>query len=137
VLDGAAAAYSVEPRYPFFDRRLVEFCLSLPGDQKLSGGWTRAVMRRALEGILPDEVRWRSSKGNLAPNFDRALLKFGQNLMDDVILNDPSVIEEYVNVPTLRQAYKRYARRETDGDAFDIWMSITLALWLRQTRLDP
>ena len=29
VLDRAAAAFSIEPRYPFWDRRLVEFCLAL------------------------------------------------------------------------------------------------------------
>ena len=39
--DRAAAAHGIEPRYPFFDVSLVEFCLSLPGNHKLRDGWTR------------------------------------------------------------------------------------------------
>ena len=53
VHDSAAAAFSIEKRYPFWDKRLVEFCLSLPPQQKLYRGWTRMVMRRAMEDILP------------------------------------------------------------------------------------
>jgi asparagine synthase (glutamine-hydrolysing) len=36
-IDPVAAAFSIEPRYPFYDRRLVEFCLALPGSRS-SGG---------------------------------------------------------------------------------------------------
>jgi len=55
--DRAAAAFSLEPRYPFFSKRLVEFCLSLPPQQKLHQGWTRMVLRRAMTGILPPEIQ--------------------------------------------------------------------------------
>ena len=59
VHDSAAAAFSIEKRYPFWDKRVVEFCLSLPAEQKLNHGWTRVVMRRAMEEILPKKVQWR------------------------------------------------------------------------------
>ena len=35
VFDQTAATFGLEPRYPFFDRRFVEFCLALPFKQKL------------------------------------------------------------------------------------------------------
>src|SRR5256885_791866 len=63
--DKSAAAFGLEARYPFFDRRLIEFCLALPAEQKLGQGWNRIVMRRATEGILPSEIQWRPKKGNL------------------------------------------------------------------------
>ena len=69
VADRAAAAASIEPRYPFFDRRLAELCLAMPADQKLRDGWTRRVMRNAMDGILPPAIRWRGGKANLSPNF--------------------------------------------------------------------
>ena len=50
--DRVAAACGIEPRHPFLDRRLVEFCLALPWEQKLSGGWTKRIVRRAMKGIL-------------------------------------------------------------------------------------
>ena len=37
--DKAACAFSVSPSYPFCDRRLMEFCLAIPPEQKFSGGW--------------------------------------------------------------------------------------------------
>ena len=48
VLDKAAAAFSIEQRYPFWDKRLVEFCLAIPAEQKLNNGWSRMIMRRAM-----------------------------------------------------------------------------------------
>lgn len=66
-LNKAAAASGVEARYPMWDKRLVELCLSMPPEQKLRDGWTRSILRRALEGVLPREVQWRGSKVDFTP----------------------------------------------------------------------
>lgn len=67
--DKCAAAFGIEARYPFFDRRVIELCVALPAEQKMAGGWTRLVLRRAMEGVLPPEIQWRATKSNLSPNF--------------------------------------------------------------------
>lgn len=72
--DRAASALGVEPRDPFMDRRLMAFCLSLPGDQLLRGGWPKILLRRALAGRLPDDVRWRSGKEHLGGDFTKSLM---------------------------------------------------------------
>jgi asparagine synthase (glutamine-hydrolysing) len=136
--DRAAAAFSLEPSYPFFDRRLMEFCLALPPEQKLHQGWTRVVMRRAMTNILPVEVQWRTTKANLSPNFKRRLFDCERERLDEVILNDPQVIQEYVDLPALRAAYHRYLSQPTsDDDALAVYGAVTLALWLRRTGLTP
>jgi asparagine synthase (glutamine-hydrolysing) len=135
--DRAAAAFALEPRYPFFDRRLMEFCLALPPDQKLHQGWTRVVMRRAMANILPHEVQWRIGKANLSPNFQGRLLDYDRALMDEIILYDPSLIEQYVDVPTLRRVYERYISQQTSKAALVVYGAITLALWLRKGNLAP
>jgi len=66
-LSKAAAANGVEARYPLWDKRLVELCLSLPPEQKLRAGWTRSILRRSLQGVLPREVQWRGSKVDFTP----------------------------------------------------------------------
>lgn len=66
-LGKAAAANGVEARYPLWDKRLVELCLSMPPEQKLRDGWTRSILRRALEGVLPSQVQWRGSKVDFTP----------------------------------------------------------------------
>ena len=133
VADKASAAFQVESRYPFFDRRLLELCLSLPASQKLGQGWSRLILRRAMAGVLPDSVRWRPSKANLSSNFYTRLLESDRALLDDVILNDSSTLEPYVDTAALRQAYDAYyanplGRHE---DSMNIFAAVNLAIWLR------
>ncbi|MCH8225257.1 MAG: lasso peptide isopeptide bond-forming cyclase [Chloroflexi bacterium] len=137
VLDRAAAAFSIEPRYPFWDQQLVEFCLALPPEQKIHRGWTRMVLRQALSGILPAEVQWRGGKSNLGPNFQHTLLAFERERLDDVIVKDPGPMEDYVDTTALRQAYARFGTQPTDDDTIMVWKGANLALWLRQSGLRP
>lgn len=53
------AELGIEERDPTADRRIVEFCLALPMEQFLRTGMNRFLIRHAMEGMLPDEVRWR------------------------------------------------------------------------------
>ena len=48
-----------EHRYPFLDRRLVEFCLGVPWTELFPPGQPKSLVRRALNGTLPDKVRTR------------------------------------------------------------------------------
>ena len=52
-----------------FDVRLIEFCLSLPTRYKLSEGWDRIILRRAMDNILPPKIQWRILKSKLGANF--------------------------------------------------------------------
>jgi asparagine synthase (glutamine-hydrolysing) len=135
VCERISAAFSIEDRYPFYDRRLLEFCLALPPEQKLNKGWTRVVARRALSGTLPKEVQWRSSKGNLSPAFHRGLLTADRVFLERVISEDLQLIEPYVDVAALRETYHRYRLEPTNAAGFTIWNAVTLAFWLRQTGL--
>ena len=135
VADKATAAFSIEPRHPFYDRRLAEFCLALPPEQKLHQGWTRVIMRRALAGLLPDEIAWRGSKANLSQNFARGLLAFERETLEDVILNDSQSIEAYVDMAALRKTYDQYVSGGRYSDAETVWKAVTLASWLRHTGL--
>lgn len=137
VADRAAAAFSLEPRYPFFDRRLAEFCLALPPDQKISRGWTRVILRRAMAGILPREVQWRGGKSDLGGNFRRGLLTVDRDLVEEAILHEPQAIAPYVDLDALRQAYTRCQTHPTNADTMIIWKAASLALWLRHTGLAP
>jgi asparagine synthase (glutamine-hydrolysing) len=73
--DRVASAVAVEPRDPFMDLRLIDLCLSLPWNQLQSGGWPKLVLRRAMAGRLPDDVRWRKGKEHLGADFTTKLLR--------------------------------------------------------------
>jgi asparagine synthase (glutamine-hydrolysing) len=66
--DRLSSAWSVESRLPFLDYRLVEFLLGLPERLKLRGGRSKVVLREALRGVIPEEIRERKDKmGFVAP----------------------------------------------------------------------
>ena len=131
--DKSAAAFGVEPRYPFFDRRLIEFCLAIPDSEKLSGGWPRLVFRRAMEGILPPEIQWRSDKGNLSPNFHRALRASPATVAN---VGSESPLAPYVNLQALRDMQKRYggatATLGQSEEGHTLFRLMVLQRWLLQ-----
>src|SRR6266576_1982353 len=51
-----------ETRYPYLDRSLLEFLFSVPREQLIRPGQRRSLMRRALAGIVPDEILHRRRK---------------------------------------------------------------------------
>jgi asparagine synthase (glutamine-hydrolysing) len=68
------ALLGLEVRHPFMDRRLVEFVLGLPSRLSLHDGWTRYVLRAALDGALPASICWRIGKADMTPSVDGGLL---------------------------------------------------------------
>jgi asparagine synthase (glutamine-hydrolysing) len=112
--DKAAAAFGIEPRYPFFDRRLIEFCVGLPEDQKFAEGWPRVHLRRAMEGILPPDVQWRATKSNLGPNFYRCFRSVDLARRGAVTA---TALSPYVRVDRLRDEERRYHAAPNDLQA--------------------
>jgi asparagine synthase (glutamine-hydrolysing) len=133
ISDKVAAMHGVEPRYPFFDKRLVEFCLSLPPTQKFGGNQTRVVMRRGLEGIYPDPIANRTDKTSLAPNFERGLFERDRDLLERLCENVPVELEAAVDEETLNETLERVRNGEPEsGDAIALWRIGTLSHWGQQ-----
>jgi len=55
-----------EKRYPFLDRTLVEFMFAIPREQSIRPSQRRSLVRRALVGIVPDEILNRKTKAVVA-----------------------------------------------------------------------
>lgn len=66
--DRAAMANSVEGRYPFLDHRLIEFANRLPPHWKIRGMTEKYLLRRALAGLLPEDIRTRTKQPYRAPD---------------------------------------------------------------------
>ena len=129
-----AAAHSIEPRHPFFDRRLVELCLALPWDQKLREGWTKSVLRRSVVGIVPERIRFRASEPNLSPQFFSAMVELEHDFLQQAVRENMEEIAAYMDRRLVLEACRRYAslRRYEDGEK--LWEAASLGLWLRRNR---
>src|SRR5438105_3589136 len=60
--DRNSMAHSIEARLPFLDHRLAEFAFSLPDNWKMRGPWNKFVLREAMAGRIPENVRKRADK---------------------------------------------------------------------------
>lgn len=131
-LEKSAAAFGIEPRYPFFDRRLIEFCIALPPGQRIYNGWTRSIFRHAMKDILPPEVCWRIDKSNIGASVKINLLKYGYPQLEESIGKNAWKLEKYINPEKLKTAYRNYQldplRRESE--ALLILTAVYLLKWL-------
>ncbi|WP_204465444.1 asparagine synthase (glutamine-hydrolyzing) [Shouchella xiaoxiensis] len=57
--DRMSMGASLEVRVPFSDHRLVEYVWNIPWQMKTYGGREKGIMRKALEGLLPNDVLYR------------------------------------------------------------------------------
>lgn len=60
--DHFTMAIPIEHRFPLLDYRLVELGLQMPISYLFSGGWTKYLLRKAMEPYLPKAITWRKEK---------------------------------------------------------------------------
>jgi asparagine synthase (glutamine-hydrolysing) len=60
--DRNSMAHSIEARVPFTDFRLVDYVFSIPAVYKIHHGWTKWLLRLAMQDLLPAQIVWRKDK---------------------------------------------------------------------------
>jgi asparagine synthase (glutamine-hydrolysing) len=130
----------IDASYPYLDRRLIQFMLSVPFEQKLRPGSTRSLHRRAMKGILPEEIQSRQGKTGAEECLCRALGREWQTVLS-LFGEDARVVRRgYVDLPQLLAAMNK-ARDGRHDDVYSIMRVISLEVWLRgleaRTRTRP
>ena len=126
-MDRATMAHGVEARAPFLDPALVALACSMPSAVKLRGFTTKAVLKRALKGRLPEEILTRRKQGFGVPlaQWFRGPLR---PLLEDTLaparlravgLLDPDGVARLVT--------EHVTARQNHGKA--LWTLLTLELW--------
>jgi asparagine synthase (glutamine-hydrolysing) len=78
------AHYGIAFTFPLLDRRIIDFTLSLPVNRILDGGFSRQPFRNAMGGILPEAIRWRTTKYVPAPDMPVNLARAKAGLLAQV-----------------------------------------------------
>ncbi|MGH7247016.1 MAG: asparagine synthase-related protein, partial [Pseudomonadota bacterium] len=132
--DRWAAARGLELRCPFLDRRLFEFALAIPEDQRNRSGVERYVVRNAMRGILPEEIRTRRVKATYASCFPETLEKAGGARVFEAM---ETVRLGWFNGGWLAENYAAMMRmyRARDSlymvNARPLWMAFAIELWFK------
>jgi asparagine synthetase B (glutamine-hydrolysing) len=62
-VDIASMAHSLEARSPFLDHEFMEFAATIPFELKVRGRVKKYILKRALAGLLPDQILYRPKMG--------------------------------------------------------------------------
>jgi len=129
--DRNAMAFSVETRLPFLDHRLVEWLAGLPPEAKLHRGVTKVVLREAMTGILPEDVRRRRDKMGFVTPEGQWLRRDLRPQIDALLASDPVRSRPYWRGEALPDLYRRYCEGSLPiGPA--VWRWVNLEVWLRR-----
>ncbi|MCX5723808.1 MAG: asparagine synthase C-terminal domain-containing protein, partial [Nitrospirae bacterium] len=137
--DRAASWFSLEERHPFADRRLAEFAVSLPEDQRWRGPQRKHLLRQAMQGILPETVRQRTTKAEFSTVFLQTLRSLGQSQIFDSL---QTANRGWIDGEKIQRAYaKMEAEANHHPDSapsglWPFWMVVGIELWLRQAMLE-
>lgn len=133
MLDRTTAAFQIELRYPFLDKRMVEYCYAIPTEMKFKSGWSRYISRIAMEGILPAENQWRLSKGGIEPMLENFMLS-EEHFIYEVI--DAEKLEKFVDLSKIRDIYQKFKEGKSGYDLFYLWFVLLFYLWSERTEIN-
>ncbi|WP_103028998.1 asparagine synthase (glutamine-hydrolyzing) [Salinibacter altiplanensis] len=118
-LNQMASLRSVEPRFPFWDPRVVEFCLSLPSDVKRTRGIGRQILRSGLRTVLPERIRARTDKSEFRPSVIQALTRSSLDVQT-VIEGMEDALAPYVDMNVARSTTDRFAQDPSGASPADV-----------------
>ena len=130
--DRYAMINGVEIRMPFMDHRIVSFVNSLPYSSKIGNGYTKRIVRDALDPYLPKEVTWRNSK----VGFSSPIVDWMQNDLKDWFMDQTHSTDflqsELLDNPTdLRDRITAIASKENSSfsQAQKCWSEFSPFIW--------
>jgi asparagine synthase (glutamine-hydrolysing) len=94
--DRMSMGASLEVRVPFADHRLVEYVWNIPWDIKMHQGREKGILRKAFEGILPEEVLYRK-KSPYPKTHNPEYTVAVQKLLEDILRDKSSALHEFFN----------------------------------------
>jgi asparagine synthase (glutamine-hydrolysing) len=114
-----------EKRYPFLDRDLLEFLFAIPRDQLVRAGHRRFLLRRALAGIVPDEILHRKRKAYVvrAPTLSLSAMRLS---VQEMICAELNLIDSNRFIEILERI-----RQGKEAPIFGVLRILETERWLR------
>jgi len=128
-VDRMSMAHSIEAREPLLDHKLVEFAATIPPELKLKGKTTKYIFKKAMEGILPNEILHRPKRGFAIP-----LGRWFRGQLS-VYVRDLLFSQKSRERGLFKKSYiERLIQMNDRGRPLDLqlWTLITFELWCRR-----
>ncbi|HSW29268.1 MAG TPA: asparagine synthase (glutamine-hydrolyzing) [Longimicrobiales bacterium] len=128
--DRLSMAFSRELREPYLDHRMVEWVFRLRPDQRIRLGRSKELLRRAMAGRLPDDVRLPPKRAVVSPQREwlRGPLAPG---VEALLASERFVGRGLFDAARCRDAFRRFRAGE-GSNAFFVWQWVGTELWFRR-----
>jgi len=127
--DQMSMAASLESRVPFLDHKLVEYTARLPERMKLRGWTTKYILRRSMEGILPEAILKRPKMGFPVPVGAWFRGRF-RGVLDEYVLGERASGRGLFNKDFVRRLVTEH---EAGADHTErLWALVNFEMWQRQ-----
>ena len=127
--DRNSMAFSMESRLPFLDQELVDWVLQLPSSALVDRGWSRAILRDGLRGVLTEKVRTRRWKvGFTTP--ETRWLRARRAAVQGLFRSPQFCARPYWDAAGLADAFDRFCAGEVEPSQI-FWRAINTEIWLR------
>src|SRR2546429_6488808 len=128
-VDRATMLASIEARAPYLDREVMELALAAPSALKVRGFTTKAILKEAARGLVPDAVIQRKKRGLSVPV--ARWLNAGLRSLADRHLAAPRV---FPGAPTARLLAEH--RSGARNNARKLWPILMAEIWAERWQVD-
>jgi asparagine synthase (glutamine-hydrolysing) len=118
---------SIEARVPFLDHELVEYSLDIPMAQKIKGNTSKYILKKAVEGIIPDDIIYRKKMGFGAPMSQWLSGDFG-DFVRTRLLGSGLLHHGFFDIQYIEGLFDQHKRRKRDNSLY-IWTLFNLSEW--------
>ena len=95
----------LEVRVPFCDYRIAEYLYSVPWEYKDYNSYEKGLLRKAMEGILPNEILWRK-KSPYPKTHNPEYLNIVSKKLKEIIETDSSPVLSFIKKSELEKLLK-------------------------------
>ncbi|MGA9772445.1 MAG: asparagine synthase (glutamine-hydrolyzing) [Blastocatellia bacterium] len=129
-VDRMSMAHSLEAREPLLDHKLIEFVAQIPASYKLRGSETKSILKRAVRGLIPDEIIDRKKQGFGVP-IQKWFKEDLRAMLLDTLTGSRAQQRGYFKPGAVEAILDEHMRGRRDNSRH-LWGLLTLELWHRQ-----
>jgi asparagine synthase (glutamine-hydrolysing) len=122
-VDKMSMGVSLEGRVPFLDHKFVEMAMSIPQSVKIKNGALKYILKKAVRGLIPDELIDRKKQGFGVPVYEWFFDRLGEMAQQE--LNNFCKHTDFLDWTGVKQLIMR-------GNGPQVWYLLNFALWWKE-----
>jgi asparagine synthase (glutamine-hydrolysing) len=122
-VDKMSMGVGLEGRVPFLDYKFVEYSMSIPSKLKTKRGVLKYILKKAVRGVIPDNIINRKKQGFSVPVYEWFFDKLGNKTRDEL---------EQFCARTDFLDRDEVMRLIEEGRGPEIWHLLNFAIWWKQ-----